>query len=103
MNNSQPSKQTRRQGCSPVGASKNTEIGYAVRRAVAKVLGFADADGVTEHHRLKQDFGEVSSLDFLELALELETVFGGRFDDAAIADDVETVGDLIAMVEAAHG
>jgi acyl carrier protein len=68
-----------------------------VRKAVVEVIDCAPGDVVADA-RLRDDL-EMDSIDLVEVGHILEQALGAEIDDDEIYD-VETIGGLIALVEA---
>lgn len=74
-----------------------SEIAERVKAIVVDKLG-VDADKVTEEATFINDLG-ADSLDTVELIMDLEKEFGINIPEDK-AEEIKTVGDAIAYVEA---
>lgn len=75
---------------------KTAEVDGAVKRIIADTFGFEE---VSTDDKLVEDFN-LDSLDLVELAMELEDVFGFNISDDSI-EGMKTVGDVVEMVRKA--
>jgi|TARA_R110000822_G_scaffold256878_4_gene382571 acyl carrier protein len=74
----------------------NFEITYKIKKMMSKHLGI-DVETITEQLNLIDDLG-ADSLDSIELIIALEEEFDILVDDAE-AENAETVGSIITLVE----
>ena len=67
-----------------------------IREVLVDVRGIDPAE-VTAEARLTDDLG-VDSLDAVQIILALEDHYGREVDDESI-EDLETVGDIVSLIE----
>ena len=75
----------------------NDSFTTKVRNVIAEYFGI-DADRLTDEARLRDDFG-ADWLDRLELMIAIEDQVAGVEIDDVMVDQIDTVGDLMRVVE----
>ena len=75
----------------------NESLTVKVREIIAGHLGI-DPDRLTDEARFRDDLG-ADWLDRLELMIAIEDQVAGIEIDDAVVDQIDTVGDLIRVIE----
>ena len=75
----------------------NDSFAARVREVVAGHFGI-DADRLTDEAHFRDDFG-ADWLDRLELMIAIEDQVAGIDIDDAVVDQIDTVGDLMRLIE----
>jgi acyl carrier protein len=75
----------------------NDSLTARVREVVAGHFGI-DADRLTDEAHFRDDFG-ADWLDRLELMIAIEDQVAGIDIDDAVVDQIDTVGDLMRLIE----
>jgi acyl carrier protein len=83
------------------GTAVNDNFTAKVRDVIAEHFGIA-ADRLTDEARLRDDLG-ADWLDRLELMIAIEDQVAGVEIDDVMVDQIDTVGDLMRVVEGVLG
>jgi acyl carrier protein len=75
----------------------NDSLTAKVRSVIAEYFGI-DADRLTNEARLRDDLG-ADWLDRLELMIAIEDQVAGIEIDDVVVDQIDTVGDLMRVIE----
>ena len=75
----------------------NDSLTAKVRNIIAKYFGI-DSDRLTNEARLRDDLG-ADWLDRLELMIAIEDQVAGIEIDDVVVDQIDTVGDLMRVIE----
>jgi acyl carrier protein len=79
------------------GQAMNEKLAIEVRNVIAEYFGI-DADRLTDEVRFRDDLG-ADWLDRLELMIAIEDQVAGFQVADVLVDQIDTVGDLIRLIE----